>query len=560
MAYGRNGGYAQIEIPKGIFDQFAAEHQAVANGFKTDFRYSSTISLPIRVFDIPQLQTLQRLFAASGPEHRAAARNLIGYLDITLDSDGRPIKNLKQAEVAFLTWLRRDYIRGWVFNTETEFPYLVIDVTYAEATRSGDDYSPAEVRVSMSSWGCGMSNGGGFTVYTEDIRGRTVAQVFLDHGYIHEDAGLHRSFDAVTRTYLSYRDKLGLQFLCNDGARVVNDTAADGSEDDEGSGGGWGRRRKRGTRVVKTREFSAVRPRDAGTIAAEGPSNDDGEDDNGEDAEQIDAKGRALSQVPIHPWLYCFDLKAHEFGWYPTTEMAPYQYNPGLRELLILPVDHGQLIDALVSDLEIVAEDIIEGKSGGTTILCQGRPGTGKTLTAEVYSEAVSRPLYRVHSGQLGITPDSVEQVLVMALGRAERWGAILLIDEADVFLMQRGNDLERNAVVGVFLRVLEYFKGILFLTTNRLDAIDDAIVSRCIAVIKYANPGVEERRKIWETQLRLLSVTVDNAMISSMAQHWDCSGRDIKGLVRLTSRYCRAHDRVPMFDDFKRMAAFRGL
>ena len=38
------------------------------------------------------------------------------------------------------------------------------------------------------------------------------------------------------------------------------------------------------------------------------------------------------------------------------------------------------------------------------------------------------------------------------------------------------------NAVVGVFLRVLEYFNGLLFLTTNRIDDIDEAIVSRCIA------------------------------------------------------------------------------
>ncbi len=42
------------------------------------------------------------------------------------------------------------------------------------------------------------------------------------------------------------------------------------------------------------------------------------------------------------------------------------------------------------------------------------------------------------------------------------------------------------NAVVGVFLRVLEYFNGLLFLTTNRIDDIDEAIVSRCIALIKF--------------------------------------------------------------------------
>ena len=53
------------------------------------------------------------------------------------------------------------------------------------------------------------------------------------------------------------------------------------------------------------------------------------------------------------------------------------------------------------------------------------------------------------------------------------------------------------NAVVGVFLRVLEYFNGLLFLTTNRVDDIDEAIVSRCIALIRYHAPDAVARALI---------------------------------------------------------------
>jgi hypothetical protein len=35
----------------------------------------------------------------------------------------------------------------------------------------------------------------------------------------------------------------------------------------------------------------------------------------------------------------------------------------------------------------------------------------GKTLTAEVYSEIIRRPLYRVHSGQLGLNVAAMETV-----------------------------------------------------------------------------------------------------------------------------------------------------
>lgn len=59
-------------------------------------------------------------------------------------------------------------------------------------------------------------------------------------------------------------------------------------------------------------------------------------------------------------------------------------------------------------------------------------------------------------------------------------WDAVLLLDEADVFLERRkDNDVNRNAMVGVFLRLLEYHQGILFLTTNRVESFDDAFNSR---------------------------------------------------------------------------------
>jgi len=72
-----------------------------------------------------------------------------------------------------------------------------------------------------------------------------------------------------------------------------------------------------------------------------------------------------------------------------------------------------------------------------------------------------------VHSGQLGLNVAAMEGALKDALMRAQRWGAVMLIDEADVYIKRRDDDITMNAVVGVFLRVLEYFNGLLFLTTT---------------------------------------------------------------------------------------------
>ena len=68
--------------------------------------------------------------------------------------------------------------------------------------------------------------------------------------------------------------------------------------------------------------------------------------------------------------------------------------------------------------------------------------------------------------GDIGETPGQVQNSLQAAFTLAYRWGCVLLLDEADVFLAERNRtDMNRNAVVSVFLRNLEYYNGILFLT-----------------------------------------------------------------------------------------------
>jgi SpoVK/Ycf46/Vps4 family AAA+-type ATPase len=105
-------------------------------------------------------------------------------------------------------------------------------------------------------------------------------------------------------------------------------------------------------------------------------------------------------------------------------------------------------------------DDIIEGKGQGLIGLLAGTPGSGKTLTAEAVAEVTHKPLYVLSAGELGITPTSLESALVRALELAQMWDAVLLLDEAEVFLTQRNfSDVGRNALVSIFLRRLEYYQ-----------------------------------------------------------------------------------------------------
>lgn len=101
-------------------------------------------------------------------------------------------------------------------------------------------------------------------------------------------------------------------------------------------------------------------------------------------------------------------------------------------------------------------DDIVVNKGQGLIALLTGSPGVGKTLTAEAVAEVTKRPLYVVATGELGIDPDAIDRRLGMILEITRRWGCVLLIDEADVFLAARGKDLGRDALVSVFLRRLE--------------------------------------------------------------------------------------------------------
>jgi len=64
-------------------------------------------------------------------------------------------------------------------------------------------------------------------------------------------------------------------------------------------------------------------------------------------------------------------------------------------------------------------------------------------------ADITRRPLYTISCGELGTDAASVEEKLLAALNLATTWNAIVLLDEADVFLEQRSaHDLERNSLV----------------------------------------------------------------------------------------------------------------
>ena len=114
-------------------------------------------------------------------------------------------------------------------------------------------------------------------------------------------------------------------------------------------------------------------------------------------------------------------------------------------------------------------------------------------------------------------------------------WDALVLIDEADVFLEKRAtSDVLRNAMVCVMLRLLEYHQGILFLTTNRVTEFDPAFESRVTVALKYDHLTDTARMQIWKNLISRLPCKVDDHIDYQALGKVVLNGRQIKNSVRL--------------------------
>lgn len=155
------------------------------------------------------------------------------------------------------------------------------------------------------------------------------------------------------------------------------------------------------------------------------------------------------------------------------------------------------------------SQDFIRGKGAGLFILLHGVPGVGKTATAEAIAQTSGKPLFKITCGDLGLTPEQVEASLGGIFRLADSWDCILLMDEVDTFFSQRSKGdaaMTKNALVSVFLRILDYYTGILFMTTNRVGALDEAFRSRIHYSILYRALNPQQTREIWQINLDRLA------------------------------------------------------
>lgn len=507
--------------------------------------FHGTMLVSSKLFDDQALHTFRDLCEAE--DDRPLMFQVSAISSILNDPEREKVGGIEHLVPALISYFSRDIIDGWLYKKNKDgvlLPWLVNSVRHfapsegspyviigliANTILSSNRESSDDYRKRRS----GMTNA--IVLDANDIANRSIPEILAERGYFKESPELKREYESHAERFLKIQPRFGKQYVCKKAAFLVCD--------------------KYHTDFVRMRDgVTAKCVNDEETLERQFEMTADCDfwRDHG-----VHAGGE---KIPLHCYVYLFHLELHRHMWVHVQNLTEYQYKPELRDRLILPQDHRDLIDTLTSSM-CVLEDIVEGKSGGATILCKGAPGLGKTLTAEVYSEVVGKPLYRVHSGQLGITAASVEANLAQILQRAARWDSILLLDEADVYIRCRDNDLQHNAIVAEFLRTLEYFSGLLFMTTNRTDDVDDAILSRCIAIIQYEVPPKESAARLWQSLALQFRVELSESLVDTLTETYpSLSGRDIKELLKLTAKFCESKKMPLSREAFRQCAVFRGV
>jgi len=559
---------SRLLIERGYVELLAREFPRLES-LREQLRFGNVAEATLQQLEEAELAFLISLYGRGGPEAQLRAAQLAS-LDRALKQPGRRFAaDELEAVVPALVELFLDApLRGWLFSAKLgarTLPYVVTRIDYTPS--SSDETGKVVLELKANAKGALITQQ--LRLTSADIADQTLLQALALKGYVRETAELIASYDELSERYFDWRSRSGAQFSASGVGFYAEDPNASHRDTDWSrkdlvvlSSDGAKARLVNDESVLTQRSLVLDAPGDilGPYLRRAGKSNEYDSEREVQAAQKRIPPG-LFCRVPVHPYVLMYHLELHHYVWVHAGDLQLYEYKPELKSKLVLPEEQTDLIDILTAEMDVLMDDVVAGKSGGTTVLCAGPPGVGKTLTAEVYSEIVKRPLYRVHSGQLGLNIASMEAALKAALMRAQRWGAVMLIDEADVYIRRRNDDMTMNAVVGVFLRVLEYFNGLLFLTTNRVEDIDEAITSRCIALIRYGLPDRPARLRIWQVMLSQFELAVEAELAHTLVDAFpDATGRDIKGLTKLVAKYCRQRGASPTLGVFKRCAIFRGM
>ena len=217
---------------------------------------------------------------------------------------------------------------------------------------------------------------------------------------------------------------------------------------------------------------------------------------------------------------------------FPLLEIQHFDIS--MDSLLICPETRQQIEQIIreFKDADVFATYNLRNKK---KILLCGRPGTGKTFSAQIVSSVLQIPLVYVRfdsiiSSYLGETASNLRKVFDFI--ESGIW--IVLFDEFDIIGKNRDDSYEHGEikrVVNNFLQMMDNIKGdsLILAATNHQYMLDPAIWRRFDDVIYYELPDENIRKALFELYLRPIKKDSDIDLPKAITLTKGLSPADIK-------------------------------
>ena len=172
----------------------------------------------------------------------------------------------------------------------------------------------------------------------------------------------------------------------------------------------------------------------------------------------------------------------------------------------------------------------------GVNVLFHGPPGTGKSFAAQAIAGQLGRPLLEAAAPDLiskwvGDTQKAFAGLFAQARGE----NAVLLLDEADAFLSERGAfgaHRHDDGMVNHLLQLLEKHEGVVVMASNLRERLDPALCRRLAYQLHFREPGPGERARIWELMIPETVPTEGVLDFISLGERYSLTGGLIKNCI----------------------------
>ncbi len=204
----------------------------------------------------------------------------------------------------------------------------------------------------------------------------------------------------------------------------------------------------------------------------------------------------------------------------------------------------------------------VHGRTGHSTVLFSGPPGTGKTMAAHAVASSLGKKILMVSYPEVvSKWVGDTEKNLLALFQEARSNDAVLVFDEADALFYTRmqvsnATDQSFNREVNVLLQEVERFEGVLILTTNRAEGLDPAFERRIAVRAVFPIPDAASRREIWRRHLPEQAPLAADVDLEALAHEFAFAGGHIKNA---TLRAAVAAASRPIAERVIRQADLRG-